>query len=181
MGDFNVGVRWDLGLFAARSAMAHRHLWRFAAAGLCLVVLAGDCHKHPPPPPPRVPFTKGILGVWVIDTERSLRDMSVISGSDRFRSLDALRDYVRPQIEGGEFEIFAGGKAIFRNKARGRDDMIWEKSGEKYWVGNHFFLSASVGHIFVLQDDRTAICKFQFDYSEDQAPRTQLYVTKVRE
>jgi hypothetical protein len=123
------------------------------------------------------------VGIWKIDADRSLRDISEIPRglSREFADLDAYRAYLKPKIAGGEFEIHGDETAVFKRSDGFSQEMTWEKQGEKYWVGNHAFMSFSVGHIFEIGDGRTGICKFQMEYSESVAPRSPLYVTKVND
>ena len=125
---------------------------------------------------------KNIVGSWKIDLEQTLSGIKVIPEglAQKFDSLDAYRAYVRPKIEGGRFDISPDGSAVLRLGDGSATRMTWHRTGfGTFWVGKKIFMSASVGHIFVLMNDHEAICKFQMDYSESVAPRSPVTVHKI--
>jgi hypothetical protein len=123
-----------------------------------------------------------IVGTWMIDVDRSLKDVSKAPDglSRHFDNIDAYRNYLKPKIENGRFEVHADGTAIYR-WGRWTQKMRWEDRGNnKYWIGYKIPFAFSVGHIITIEDDGSGICKFQVDYSESVAPRSPLFVTKSK-
>ena len=135
----------------------------------------------------RPAFTKGVLGVWVVRTERTMEGITVVPHevSDKFTDLAAYKAWLRQQVDGLQFEFYPDNKVFLRYaNPNGIQHFNWVRREDgSYWLNQPGFLgmSASIGHRFDTTSDHAAACRYQVEWNENSAPRSPLVLEKVWE
>jgi hypothetical protein len=129
-------------------------------------------------------FTKGVVGVWAVRTELTLSGVTAVPDEmhDRFADLAAYKAWLRPKVDGLQFEFYPEGKVFLRSPGGGRPaKFTWERREDgSYWLrdGGLFPLAASIGHRIDMTSDHSAVCRYQVAWNENSAARSPLALEK---
>jgi hypothetical protein len=95
----------------------------------------------------------------------------------RYEHIDQYRNWLHLQVGNTRFEFFADGKAKCHGGWFNNDNLGRRTDGPaRYWVmtAPSSVPMASIGHGITLNDDGTATCDFQMEWTEGTAIRVPL-------